>query len=136
MSAADLVFRNARVVDGTGAPCFSADVAVAGGRIAEVGRFAGSAREEIDAAGKVLAPGFIDIHTHFDPQLCWDRLATPSLEHGVTTVVVGSCSLSLAPVRREGRAKLVSLFQVIEDIRKPTFDAAVPFAWESFAEYL
>ncbi len=84
----------------------------------------------------MVAPGFVDIHTHFDPQLCWDGLATPSLEHGVTTVVTGNCSLSLAPVKPEGRAKLISMFQVIEDIKKPTFDAAVPFSWESFPEYL
>ena len=81
-------------------------------------------------------PAFIDIHTHFDPQLCWDGLATPSLEHGVTTVVIGNCSLSLAPVKPEGTNKLISMFQVIEDIKKPTFDAAVPWCWESFPEYL
>ena len=83
-----------------------------------------------------LAPGFIDIHTHFDPQLCWDGYATPSIEHGVTTVVTGNCSLSLAPIREGGEEKIISMFQVIEDIKKPTFDAAVPFSWETFGEYL
>jgi N-acyl-D-aspartate/D-glutamate deacylase len=132
----DLVIKNARVVDGTGAASFTADVAVKDGVIASIGKFAGSATREIDARHHVLAPGFIDIHTHYDPQICWDRLATPSMEHGVTTVVVGNCSLSLAPVKKEGRRKLVKMFEKIEDIKEPTFDAAVPFAWESFGEYL
>ncbi len=132
----DLVIRNARVVDGTGAAAFTADVAVRDGVIVSIGKFTGSASREIDAHGHVLAPGFIDIHTHYDPQICWDRLATPSIEHGVTTVVMGNCSLSLAPVRKEGRRKLVKMFEKIEDIKEPTFDAAVSFAWESFGEYL
>jgi N-acyl-D-amino-acid deacylase len=136
MSDYDLVFRDATLVDGKDRPPFAGDLAVADGRIAAVGHVEGRARREIDAAGAILAPGFIDIHTHFDPQLCWDRLATPSLEHGVTTIVVGNCSLSLAPVKGAGRDKIVNMFQVIEDIKKPTFDAAVPFSWESFREYL
>jgi len=136
MSSADLVFRNATIVDGTGSPPFVGDLAIADGRIVSVGPYDGHAACEIDATGRVVAPGFIDIHTHFDPQICWDRLATPSLEHGLTTVIIGNCSLSLAPVRPEDIDKIVSMFQVIEDIKKPTFDAAVPFSWESFTEYL
>jgi len=136
VSEFDLVIRNATLVDGTDRARYTGDLAVAGGRIAAVGRFEGRGRREIEAEGAVLAPGFIDIHTHFDPQLCWDRLATPSLEHGVTTIVVGNCSLSLAPVKGAGRDKIVNMFQVIEDIKKPTFDAAVPFSWETFGEYL
>jgi N-acyl-D-aspartate/D-glutamate deacylase len=136
VSQFDLVIRNATLVDGTDRSRYAGDLAVAAGRIAAVGRFEGRGRREIDADGAVLAPGFIDIHTHFDPQLCWDRLATPSLEHGVTTIVVGNCSLSLAPVRGAGRDKIINMFQVIEDIKKPTFDAAVPFSWETFGEYL
>jgi N-acyl-D-aspartate/D-glutamate deacylase len=136
MSDATLVIRDARIIDGTGAPGTTGDVAVRGDRIAAVGAFAGRGEREIDARGRALAPGFIDIHTHFDPQLCWDGLATPSVEHGITTIVIGNCSLSLAPVRRGAQDKLVSMFSVIEDIKKPTFDAAVPFSWESFPEYL
>jgi N-acyl-D-amino-acid deacylase len=137
MADADLIVRNARIVDGTGAPARNGDVAVKDGRIVAVGSFAGSAARTIDAGGRVLTPGFIDIHTHFDPQLCWDGLATPSLEHGVTTVFIGNCSLSLAPVRGgNAKDKLINMFQVIEDIKKRTFDAAVPFTWESFPEYL
>ena len=135
MTDFDLVIRNARIVDGTGRAETSGDVAIKDGVIASVGEVMGQASHEMDAAGKILTPGFIDIHTHFDPQLCWDGLATPSLEHGVTTVIIGNCSLSLAPVKPGGADKIVSMFGVIEDIKKPTFDEAVPFNWESFGEY-
>lgn len=136
MADADLIIRNARIVDGTGAPEIRGDVAVKDGKIMSLGTVEEKGEQEIDAGGKVLAPGFIDIHTHFDPQLCWDGLATPSIEHGITTVVIGNCSLSLAPVKEGGADKIVSMFGVIEDIKKPTFDEAVPFSWESFGEYL
>ena len=136
MSQADIAIRNAKIVDGTGAASFQGDVAIADGKILAVGKFDGTAAQEINAGGHVVSPGFIDIHTHFDPQLCWDRLATPSLEHGVTTVVVGNCSLSLAPVREGASRKLVKMFGKIEDIKEPTFDAGVPFKWESFGQYL
>ena len=125
--------RNGLVVDGTGTAPVARDVFIRDGKI--TGNVDAPDRV-IDATGRVVSPGFIDIHTHFDPQLCWDGLATPSLEHGVTTVVIGNCSLSLAPVKPEGTAKLISMFQVIEDIKKPTFDAAVPWCWETFPEYL
>src|SRR5215467_1810685 len=98
MAEHDLVLRNARIVDGTGAPERAGDVAIRGDRISAVGKVTGRGARELDVRGRVVAPGFIDIHTHYDPQICWDRLATPSLEHGVTTVVMGNCSLSLAPV--------------------------------------
>ncbi len=127
------VIQNGLVVDGTGAPPVQRDVCIKDGRIVDA---LASPDRVIDATGRVVSPGFIDIHTHFDPQLCWDGLATPSLEHGVTTVVIGNCSLSLAPVTPAGTAKLISMFQVIEDIKKPTFDAAVPWCWETFPEYL
>jgi N-acyl-D-aspartate/D-glutamate deacylase len=136
MQGFDLVLRNARIVDGTGAAEFTGDVAISGDRIAAVGKVEGRGARELDVRGMVVAPGFIDIHTHYDPQICWDRLATPSLEHGVTTVVMGNCSLSLAPVRPGGAKKLVAMFSRIEDIKEPTFDAGVPFTWESFGEYL
>ncbi len=128
-----LAIRNGLVVDGTGAAPIKRDVFVRDGKVVPS---LAAAERTIDAAGQVVSPGFIDIHTHFDPQLCWDGLATPSLEHGVTTVVIGNCSLSLAPVRPGGADKLISMFGVIEDIKKPTFDAAVPFCWETFPEYL
>ena len=125
--------RNGLVVDGTGAAPVRRDVFIRDDKIVDN---VAEPDRVIDATGRVVSPGFVDIHTHFDPQLCWDGLATPSLEHGVTTVVIGNCSLSLAPVKPDGTAKLISMFQVIEDIRKPTFDAAVPWCWETFPEYL
>src|SRR5262245_49438422 len=136
MAGFDLVLRNARIVDGTGAAEYLGDVAISGDRIAAVGKVTQRGSRELDVRGRVVAPGFIDIHTHYDPQICWDRLATPSLEHGVTTVVMGNCSLSLAPVKPGGAKKLVAMFSRIEDIKEPTFDAGVPFTWESFGDYL
>ncbi len=137
MAEFDIIIRGGTVVDGTGAPARQADVGIRGGVIAELGTLQGDAEREIDADGLVVTPGFIDIHTHFDPQLCWDAHATPSIEHGITTVVTGNCSLSLAPIRDlAGAEKIVSMFGVIEDIKKRTFDEAVPFSWRSFPEYL
>ena len=137
--AHDLVIRNGSIVDGLDREPFAADIAIADGRIVAIdeGRAGVVGAEEFDANGLVVSPGFIDIHTHFDPQLCWDGYATPSIEHGITTVVTGNCSLSLAPIRdRAGADRIVSMFGVIEDIKKKTFDAAVPFTWRSFPEYL
>jgi N-acyl-D-aspartate/D-glutamate deacylase len=136
MSELTIAFRGATVVDGTGRPGIKADVGVSGGKIAAVGKFDGVAAHEFDATGMVLSPGFVDVHTHYDPQLCWDRLATPSLEHGVTTTIIGNCSLSLAPVRPGNSRKLIRMFGKIEDIKEPTFDEGVPFKWESFGQYL
>jgi len=136
-----LLIRNAHIVDGTGAPARHGDVAVVDGQIAALGSDlprAGlpSGVREVDAQGRTLAPGFIDVHTHFDPQICWDRLATPCLEHGVTTVLLGNCSLSLAPVRRDDVRGLAGMFKQIEDIQLSTFDAGVPWTWETYPEYL
>lgn len=132
-----LLIRNARIVDGTGGPSQPGDVAVRDGVIAAVGRdLPAAGARAVDARGQVLAPGFIDVHTHFDPQICWDRLATPSLEHGVTTVLMGNCSLSLAPVRRQDQRALAGMFKQIEDIQLSSFAAGVPWTWESYPEYL
>jgi N-acyl-D-aspartate/D-glutamate deacylase len=134
--AADLVVRGGSVVDGTGRPGFPGDVAVRDGRILAVGAFPGRGERELDARGRVVAPGFVDVHTHYDAQLSWDGLATPSPLHGVTTVVTGNCSLSVAPVRPEGVRRIVGMFQQIEDVREASFAAGVPFSWESFPEWL
>ena len=133
----DLLIKNGSVIDGTGSATKQADLGIKDGVIVSIGQLEGDALETIDAKGLVVSPGFIDIHTHFDPQLCWDGHATPSIEHGITTVVTGNCSLSLAPIKgKEDADKIVSMFGVIEDIKKTTFDEAVPFSWQSFPEYL
>ncbi len=132
----DLIIRNGRIVDGSGAPEFKGDVAVSGGKIVATGVIEDSAKQEIDAAGKVVAPGFIDPHTHFDAQLLWDGYAKPAMEHGVTTIVPGNCSLSLAPLKAEHRPKLVGMFNQIEEMPIRAFDEGIEWTWETFPEFL
>jgi N-acyl-D-amino-acid deacylase len=135
--AYDLVIRNAQIIDGTGRPRFAGDIGVTGDTITAVGQIGDAAGAEIiDANGLVIAPGFIELHTHYDPQLCWDRTASPAGEHGVTTVVMGNCGLSLAPIQPGFGARVTKMFNKIEDIDTRFFDAAVPYSWRSFAEYL
>jgi N-acyl-D-amino-acid deacylase len=135
-----LLIRNAKIVDGTGAPARDGSIAVRDGKIVAVGDVPAdtlpAGTREIDAKGQVVAPGFIDVHTHFDPQICWDRLATPCIEHGVTTILMGNCSLSLAPVKKEDQRALAGMFKQIEDIPLATFAAGVPWTWETYPEYL
>ena len=119
----DLVIKNGTVIDGKGSKRRQTDIGIKNGLIATIGTISSQGTTLIDATGLVVSPGFIDIHTHFDPQLCWDGLATPSIEHGITTIVTGNCSLSLAPIKgKEDADKIVSMFGVIEDIKKATFD--------------
>ncbi|MEQ8857155.1 MAG: amidohydrolase family protein [Pseudomonadales bacterium] len=132
----DLIIKNGRVVDGTGLPAFVADVAIVDGRIARVGHVDAPARRTVDAGGRVVAPGFIDPHTHFDAQLLWDGYAKPALAHGVTTIVPGNCSLSLAPLKAEHRMRLVGMFNQIEEMPYKAFAEGVEWNWESFDEYL
>ena len=140
MTTTSLLIRNAHIIDGTGAPAREGDVAVRDGVIAATGHGAAGAvpkgTREIDAGGRAVAPGFIDVHTHFDPQICWDRLATPMLEHGVTSVLMGNCSLSLAPVRPADRRHLAGMFKQIEDIPLEAFAEGVDWSWETYPEYL
>ena len=131
----DVIVRNGRIVDGSGEPGFIGDVAVKDGRIAAVGRVEGEARQIVEAAGRVVAPGFIDPHTHFDVQLLWDGAARPALEHGITCVVPGNCSLSLAPLKAAHRARLVGMFQQIEELPPEAFIQAFEWTWEDFAGY-
>jgi N-acyl-D-aspartate/D-glutamate deacylase len=132
----DLLIKGGTVVDGTGAPGFAGDVAVKDGRIAAVGpRIDGEARRMIDAAGRIVAPGFIDPHTHFDVQLLWDGAARPALEHGITAIVPGNCSLSLAPLKAKDRKALVGMFQQIEEMPPEAFTQAFDWTWEDFAGY-
>ena len=109
----DLVIRDAHIIDGTGAPAFSGDVAVDGNKITGVGTVESSGRREIDAAGRTVTPGFVDIHTHFDGQVCWDKRVTPSSWHGVTTVVMGNCGVGFAPVHPGREDALVQLMESV-----------------------
>ena len=132
----DILIKGGRVVDGSGAPAFAADVAVKDGRIAAIGPdLPGEAAQVIQADGRVVAPGFIDPHTHFDVQLLWDGAAKPSIEHGVTSIVPGNCSLSLAPLRAADRKALVGMFQQIEELPPEAFTQAFEWTWEDFAGY-
>jgi N-acyl-D-amino-acid deacylase len=131
----DILIKNGLVVDGTGKKGFAADVAIKEGRIAEIGTIDGPARQVIDAKGRVVAPGFIDPHTHFDVQLLWDGAARPSLEHGITSIVPGNCSLSLAPLREADRPDVIGMFQQIEEMPPEAFTTAFKWTWEDFAGY-
>jgi N-acyl-D-aspartate/D-glutamate deacylase len=132
----DLVIRGGHVADGTGAPGFTADVAIADGRIAQVGKVSGKGAEEIDARGKLVTPGFVDIHTHYDGQAVWsDRLA-PSSSHGVTTAVGGNCGVGFAPCRPEHRELLVSVMEGVEDIPEVVMTEGLTWDWETYPEYL
>ena len=132
----DLLIKGGRVVDGAGAPAFLADVAMTGGRIVAVGpNLPGESRRTVDATGRVVAPGFIDPHTHFDVQLLWDGAAKPALEHGITSIVPGNCSLSLAPLKAGDRAGVIGMFQQIEEMPPEAFTVAFDWTWEDFAGY-
>ena len=132
----DLVIRNGTVIDGSGSPRRVADVAVQGGRIAAVGPGLGAGRREIDAAGLIVAPGFVDIHTHYDGQATWDPFVTPSSWHGVTTTVFGNCGVGFAPVRPGKSGYLINLMEGVEDIPGTVLSEGVKFDWESFPDYL
>ena len=133
----DLIIRGGIVVDGTGGPVQTTDVAVDGDRISEVGDLRGAtAVRSIDADGLTVIPGVVDIHTHYDGQVTWDPLVTPSSWHGVTTVVMGNCGVGFAPVRPGSEAWLVQLMEGVEDIPGTALSEGITWGWESFAEYL
>ncbi len=132
----DLVVRNGKIVDGSGMPGFFADLGIKDGFIVKVGKVTENASEVIDATGKIVSPGFIDPHTHFDAQLLWDGYAKPAIEHGITTIVPGNCSLSLAPLKAEHRMKLVGMFNQIEEMPYKAFEEGVEWNWETFEEFV
>jgi N-acyl-D-aspartate/D-glutamate deacylase len=134
--AFDLVVRGGTVVDGTGRERFEADVAVSEGRIAAIGRGLDRGREEIDARGRLVTPGFVDVHTHYDGQATWDPLLTPSSWHGVTTLVMGNCGVGFAPVHPGDEQFLIGLMEGVEDIPGTALSAGMTWGWESFPEYL
>lgn len=132
----DLVIRNGWVLDGTGAPGFQADIAIDGETITTVGTVHGSGREELDAKGLLVTPGFVDIHTHYDGQAVWDSHLAPSALHGVTTALMGNCGVGFAPCRAEDRDTLIELMEGVEDIPGPVLHEGLNWSWESFPEYL
>lgn len=132
----DMVIRGGGVADGLGSPLVEADVAIQGGRIVQVGRVDTGGREEIDARGRMVTPGFVDIHTHYDGQAMWDQRLAPSSWHGVTTAVMGNCGVGFAPVRVADRDRLIELMEGVEDIPGAALHEGLDWAWETFGEYL
>src|SRR5580704_11966390 len=132
----DLLIKNGTIVDGTGAARYCADVLVADGRIVEIGKVRGGAAQTIDATDLIVAPGFIDPHTHYDAQICWDRSITPSSWHGVTTVVMGNCGVGLAPCRPEKREVVTWDLVTVEAIPFDVLNMGLTWDWESFPQYM
>jgi N-acyl-D-aspartate/D-glutamate deacylase len=133
----DLVLRGGKVIDGTGAPGRAADVAVEGDRIVAVGDVgATNGAEVVDLDGLVLAPGFVDIHTHYDAQVTWDGDLTPSCWHGVTSVVMGNCGFSIAPTRPEDRGVIARTLENVEGMTLEALEAGIDWSFETFPEYL
>jgi len=132
----DLVIRDAVIVDGTGGPTRTGDVAVDDGRITSVGGDCGPGRRRLDADGLLLTPGWVDIHTHYDGQVTWDPEVTPSSWHGVTTVVMGNCGVGFAPVRPGSQDFLIEVMEGVEDIPGTALHEGIDWQWSSFPEYL
>ena len=132
----DLLIKNGRIIDGSGRPAFHGDVGVARGKIVELGRLDGPARRVIEADGRAVAPGFVDNHCHYDAQVLWDPLCTFSSHHGATSVIIGNCSLALAPVKAPDREKLAGMLSYVEAIPMDVLQAGVTWTWETFPEYM
>jgi len=132
----DLIIRGGKIYDGSGGEPFLADIAINGGVIVAIGDVEGSGREEIDASGRIVTPGFVDVHTHYDGQITWENRLAPSSDHGVTTVVMGNCGVGFAPSRPEHRKLMIKLMEGVEDIPEVVMAEGVPFNWETFPEYL
>lgn len=132
----DLVVRGGTIIDGSGVEPFVADLAVRGDRIALIGDVPELGREEIDAKDRLVTPGFVDVHTHYDGQITWENRLMPSSNHGVTTVVMGNCGVGFAPVRQGDQDMTIKLMEGVEDIPEVVMAAGVPFNWETFPEYL
>src|ERR1700691_5537707 len=131
-----LVIRGGNVADGLGGELYEADIAIADGRIVEVGGVSGKGKEEIDACGKLVAPGFVDLHTHYDGQVTWSQDITPSSQNGVTTAVMGNCGVGFAPCRPADHERLIKLMEGVEDIPFPVLSEGLTWNWESYPDYL
>ena len=136
MADFDLIIRGGTIYDGSGGEPFVADVAVKDGLIAQVGAVTGTATDEINADGRIVTPGFVDVHTHYDGQITWENRLAPSSDHGVTTVVMGNCGVGFAPSRPEHRKLMIKLMEGVEDIPEVVMTEGVPFNWETFPDYL
>src|SRR6267143_495297 len=134
--AHDILIKNGTVIDGTGAPARRADIAIAGGKVVEVGKLSAHARRTINADGLVVAPGFIDPHTHYDAQICWDGATTPSSWHGVTSVVMGNCGVGIAPCRPGTREIAMRDLVNVEGIPFEVLNQGITWDWETFPEFL
>jgi N-acyl-D-amino-acid deacylase len=134
----DLVIRNASLVDGTGKPAYNGDLAVTDGKITAVGEVNGSGKQEIDASGKLLTPGWVDVHSHMDGQATWDPLCSPAPNHGITTLIMGNCGIGFAPCEpnTEAHDRLIAVVEDVEDIPGAALHEGVEWTWESFPEYL
>jgi N-acyl-D-aspartate/D-glutamate deacylase len=132
----DLLIRNGLVVDGTGAAVRRADVAIDGDRVTAVGTVDSRADREIDADGKVVTPGFVDIHTHLDAQIAWDPIGSSSCWHGVTSVVLGNCGVTFAPCAPDEREYLAELMESVEDIPRDSILDGLSWNWNTYGEYL
>src|ERR1700719_1906002 len=131
-----LVIRGGTLADGFGGELFEADVAIANGRIVEVGKVSAKGAEEIDAKGKLVTPGFVDLHTHYDGQVTWANDISPSSQNGVTSAIMGNCGVGFAPCRPSDHQRLIQLMEGVEDIPEPVLSAGIPWAWESFPDYM
>jgi N-acyl-D-amino-acid deacylase len=132
----DIIIRNGTIVDGSGMPRFRADVGIANGKIAAIGRLHENARETIDADGHIVSPGIIDAHTHMDAQVFWDPIGTCSCWHGITSVVMGNCGFSLAPCAEKDKLLVMRNLERAEDIAPEAMEAGIKWSWETFPQYL
>src|SRR3954468_8859421 len=132
----DVLIKNGTVVDGTGAPRQQADVAISGGKVAAIGKVSDGAKRVIDATDLIVAPGFVDPHTHYDAQICWDPLFSCSSWHGVTTVIMGHCGVGLAPCKPDDRHQVAMDLVSIESIPFDVLKKGVTWDWVTFAEYM
>src|SRR3977135_3823650 len=132
----DIVIRGGTILDGTGAPAITRDVAIEGGTLGGVGGRAGAAKRVIEADGLLVTPGWVDVHTHYDGQATWDPVLAPSSWHGVPTILFGNCGVGFAPVRQEHRTELIDLMEAVEDIPGTALTEGLNWEWESFPDYL
>src|SRR3981189_2495665 len=132
----DLVIRGGNIADGLGGNLFEADIAIKDGRISEVGKVSAKGKEEIDARSKLVTPGFVDVHTHYDGQVTWSQDVTPSSQNGVTTAVMGNCGIGFAPRKPADHVRLIQLMEGVGDIPEPVLSAGIPWEWESFPDYM